>query len=297
MARDNVSALMEGKFNFSPEQFLNKMVLFDISKVNEENIIDRIIENLPKDNDELYIVHEDVKMRRKIKTLQETKNLFENLKTDFKSVLFSEEKLNNKLLKKFKNSSYSKDKLLLKLIKLIENDIDQINKTKEDEIPTRADYVEKREIYRSTLYSFNGPFQLLHADVGNLEFLGKSASVPNYALLIEDLHSSKVYIYPVHSRKQILQELEQFYVDVQSKRKNQNTRLQVDNQFQQLKIKDLNDKCNVTMFTTSLRGGKALAAEQKIRELKSRISNVKAILDKNKAKVPPVTIINNLLKI
>ena len=58
MARDNVSALMEGKFNFSPEQFLNKMVLFDIPKVNEENIIDRIIENLSKDNDELYIVHE-----------------------------------------------------------------------------------------------------------------------------------------------------------------------------------------------------------------------------------------------
>ena len=36
VARDNVSALMEGKFNFSPEQFLNKMILFDISKVNEE---------------------------------------------------------------------------------------------------------------------------------------------------------------------------------------------------------------------------------------------------------------------
>ena len=24
----------------------------------------------------------------------------------------------------------------------------------------------------------NGPFQLLHADVGNLEFLGKNATVP-----------------------------------------------------------------------------------------------------------------------
>ena len=30
-----------------------------------------------------------------------------------------------------------------------------------------------REIDRSTLNSFDGPFQLLHADVGNLEFCGK----------------------------------------------------------------------------------------------------------------------------
>ena len=43
MARGNVSALMEGKFNYSPEQFLNETVLFDISKVNEEKIIDRMI--------------------------------------------------------------------------------------------------------------------------------------------------------------------------------------------------------------------------------------------------------------
>ena len=71
-----------------------------------------------------------MKMGRKIETLQETKNIFENSETDFKSVLFTEEKLNNRLLKGFKKSSYSNDKLLLKLINLIENDIDQINKMK-----------------------------------------------------------------------------------------------------------------------------------------------------------------------
>ena len=49
-------------------------------------------------------------------------------------------------------------------------------------------------------------------------------------------------------------------------------RLQVDNEFQQVKIKDMNDENNVEMFTTSVRGGKAFAAEQKIRELKTRIS-------------------------
>ena len=47
-------------------------------------------------------------MERKIKSLQETKDLFENLKTDFKSVLFSEEKLNNRLLKNKKNHNILK---------------------------------------------------------------------------------------------------------------------------------------------------------------------------------------------
>ena len=67
--------------------------------------------------------------------------------------------------------------------------------------------------------------------------------------------------------------------------------LQVDNEFQQVKKEDLNDKFNVTIFTTSLSGGKAFAAEQKIRELKSRISTLRGISDKQKAKIPAVTII------
>ena len=45
----------------------------------------------------------------------------------------------------------------------------------EEKVPTRVDYVEKREIDRSTLYSSDRPFQLIHADIGNLEFLGKNA--------------------------------------------------------------------------------------------------------------------------
>ena len=57
----------------------------------------------------------------------------------------------------------------------------------------------------------------------------------------------------MRSEKQIHKKLEQFYMDVQNKRKNRHTRLQVDNEFQQVKIKDLNDKFNVTIFAASLR--------------------------------------------
>ena len=53
----------------------------------------------------------------------------------------------------------------------------------------RSNYVEKREIDRYALYSFDGPFQHLHADVGNLEFLGKKTTFSQYVLVIVDLYS------------------------------------------------------------------------------------------------------------
>ena len=40
-------------------------------------------------------------------------------------------------------------------------------------------------------------------------------------------------------------------------------RLQVDNEFQQVKIKDLNEKNNTEMFTSSVRGGKHLLLNKK----------------------------------
>ena len=76
---------------------------------------------------------------------------------------------------------------------------------KETIMGNRTDYVEKREIDRSTLCSFDGPFELLHVDVGNLEFLGKNDTFLQYLLVIVDLYSSKVYTYSMRSRNQILQ--------------------------------------------------------------------------------------------
>ena len=69
-------------------------------------------------------------------------------------------------------------------------------------------------------------------------------------------------------RKQISQRLEQFYNRVESKRKGEEMKLQVDQEI-------LNILNNVKIFSTSLRGGKAFAAEQKIGKLKTRISKLK----------------------
>ena len=67
-------------------------------------------------------------------------------------------------------------------------------------------------------------------------------------------------------------------------------RLQVGNEFQKLKIQDLYNENNVEMFTTSIRGGKAFAAEQKIRELKTTVAKlnipkIKNFMDKNNLKI------------
>ena len=135
-------------------------------------------------------------MKSEQKILQKAKIIFESLKTDEKSVLFSEEKINLKLFKKLKKSTNVNNKKLLKLINEAENSIEEFKKN-HNKIPIRLDDLEKREIDRSTLYCFNIPFQLMHAETANLEFLGKSAAVPKHALLIVDLFSSKVYVYPM----------------------------------------------------------------------------------------------------
>ena len=60
-------------------------------------------------------------------------------------------------------------------------------------------------------------------------------------------------------------------------------RLQEDLEFKQNQIKKLNDEFNVDMFHTRVRGGKAFAAEQKIREFKKILLRSKR-LEKDRGK-------------
>ena len=63
------------------------------------------------------------------------------------------------------------------------------------------------------------------------------------------------------STKSILNKIEIFYKVVENKRKGQKIRLQTDEGLLK-KIFDLNKKNNVDMFSTTVRGGKAFAAEK-----------------------------------
>ena len=155
----------------------------------------------------------------------------------------------------------------------------------ESVIPSHIPFVEKKsEIDRLTLYSFGGPFELLHADIADIRFFAKSAADPLYCLLIVDLFTQKIYTYPMKRRNVLSCKLELFYNEVQSKRKDKRTKLQTYLEFNQNEIKILNKKNNVEMFHTRVRGGKAFAAEQKIREFKKLLLKMRNIIKSEKKK-------------
>ena len=130
--------------------------------------------------------------------MDKVKKLFNELQLDSKRVLFIQEQLNNKLLKKLKKSGYKKDKEFVNSFNYILDNKADFDK-KDDgrySILTKAQFVSRSDdIDRSTLFSIQAPFDLLHADVCDLGFLEKSAANPKYCLLLVDLFTSKIYIY------------------------------------------------------------------------------------------------------
>ena len=105
----------------------------------------------------------------------------------------------------------------------------------------------------------------------------------------------------MRSRKLILilqKKKKLFYDEVKEKRKTKRMRLQVDNEFRQGKIHDLNDQNNVEIFTTLIRGGKVFVAEQKTRELKTRVAKLniqKLNFSPTKIILKPAANLNNVI--
>ena len=209
---------------------------------------------------------------------KQIKNLYKKLVENEKSVLFAVDQINARILAKVKKSSYEKDQIFYKLFKKLENKDEKEDVIKE-EIPFYTPFVEQRkDIDRSSaLYTVNAPLQFFHADLAYLHFFAKSAVDPKYALLCVDTFTSKVYVYTMRTKNNLFKKLEEFYkeIDVKRIKNNEKMRLQVDLEFQQNKIKDLNKKYNVEMFTTKKRGGKAYMTEQKIREFKKILFRIK----------------------
>ena len=133
------------------------------------------------------------------------------------------------------------------------------------------------------LHTIDDPMQLVHADVANLNFFSKSAVAPKYCLLCVDLYTSKVYTYGMKKKSQLADKLEKFYLeitDVRSylkKEKRYRMCLQTDQEFNQNEIKALKKKHDVEHNNTKLNEGHAVAAEQKILELKFKLKKFKRL--------------------
>ena len=210
-------------------------------------------------------------------------NLFKNLQKDSKSVFYSISNLSRTLLNKAKKATYAKDNVFLNLY----NQLEDKNFYQNINLPLVPPFVNKRSnIDRSTLYSISKPFESINADITDLRFLAKSAVDPKYCLLVVDLFSSKIYVYPMKSRSLLAKKLKLFYNDIKKKR-TAKMRLQTDLEFNQNQIKKLNNDFNVEMFHTKVCGGKAFAAEQKIREFKKILLRSKRFEKLGKNKIKP----------
>ena len=110
-------------------------------------------------------------------------------------------------------------------------------------------------------------------------------------MLAVDLFTSEIYVYPMKSRKLLAKKLKLFFDEIGPKR-NGKMILQTDLEFKQNAIKKLNKEFSVEIFHTKVRGGKAFAAEQKIREFKKLLLMSKRYKKRDKERVCP----NELIK-
>ena len=226
--------------------------------------------------------------------VKRTENLFNSLQKNTNSIFYlAGNAITKTLINKASRSVFEKDRLFVDLYKQIE---DKKKFKNSDLLPiTTPFYESKSNVDHSTLFNISKPFELLHGDIADTRFLAKSAVDPKYCLLLVDLFTSKVYIYPMKNRSLLAKKLKLFYDDIQSKR-NGLMKLQTDLEFKQNEIKKLNQEYDVEMFHTRVRGGKAFAAEQKIGQFKKLLLKGKRLEKESGKRLKPLQLISNVTK-
>ena len=108
-------------------------------------------------------------------------------------------------MKKASKSFYEKDQVFVKLFNQLE---EKIFYQKHNILLVVTPFISsKSNVDHSRLYSIGKLFELLHADIADTRFPAKSAVDPKYCLLLVDLFTSKVYIYPMKNRSLLLKKL------------------------------------------------------------------------------------------
>ena len=226
--------------------------------------------------------------------IKRTENLFNSLQKNTNSIFYlAGNTITKTLINKASKSVFAKDQLFENLYKQLE---DKTKFKNTNLLPiTTPFYESKSNVDHSTLFSISKPFELLHGDIADTRFLAKSAVDPKYCLLMVDLFTSKVYVYPMKNRSLLAKKLKLFYDDIQKKRTGL-MRLQTDLEFKQNEILKLNNDYDVEMFHTKVRGGKAFAAEQKIGQFKKLLLKGKRLEKESKKRLKPLQLIANVTK-
>ena len=135
-------------------------------------------------------------------------NLLNNLQKNPKSIFYLVGNLSETVLNKVSKSIFDKDKVFVNLHNQLE---DKNFRSKKEFLPIVTPFSdEKSNVDHSALFSIGKPFELFHADIADTRFLARSAVGPKYYLLLVDLFTSKIYIYPIENRSLLVKKLKLF---------------------------------------------------------------------------------------
>ena len=131
-------------------------------------------------------------------------SLLTKLRVDENSILFAKgENLDDKTVKEISKSNYSKDIVLYNLYKEYIKTRGKKEDFKTKKIVINTPFVQERNSTQrgDMFHTINGPIQLIHADVADLNFSSKFAVAPKHYLVCVDMFTSRTYTYSMKKKE------------------------------------------------------------------------------------------------
>ena len=115
------------------------------------------------------------------------KNFYNALTNNANSIFYAASQITKNLISMAKNSIYEKDKVFFNMYDNLVKENKKIELLLEKPSFTMQVIEKKNDTDRSTLYSFDSPFQLIQAEIAYISFLTNSAVDPKFCLLFVNL--------------------------------------------------------------------------------------------------------------
>ena len=177
------------------------------------------------------------------------------------------------VLYQLKASNYRNDNVLYNLYKKREKNVSEVGPVP----PTDHILLPKQKLHfglNDTASSTSEPLQLFQADLADLRYLKPHSNDSNYALVIVDVYSQRVYTYGIYRKSDTVRKMKDFFQTI----KVRGIRMQVDlgGEFHNREMKQLFLANKSVLYSTKMNHGHAFYAEQKIREIKKYATKLKA---------------------
>ena len=125
--------------------------------------------------------------------------------------------------------------------------------------------------------------QRFQADLADISYLRPTAHEPRYILVVVDVYSQRVYLYGLYKKDKTIDAFKQFVRDTEGVRdEGVQVYVQTDEgtEFFNRSTLQLFEDNGIRLFTTTMNRGHAFMAEQKIREVKKKMTKLKSLTPK-----------------